>query len=117
MSPLSSRVVQRLTVVRDPLIPHQHCYSLVPHSALQVLPLRNKVEQEIQEVLLLFLVKANDALRIHRIHVQRLLLGDWMLNDDGVLFAKLSSLHDGIVAVLQLLHHAAVVGVDSSQTF
>lgn len=68
MPPVAGRIVQRLRVVCDSLVPHQHRAGLVADAALKVLPLGNVVKEELEEVVRLLLVESHDALGVHGIH-------------------------------------------------
>lgn len=57
--PISSRVVEGLRVVGDSLIPDKYCAGLIPHTALQILALRNVVEEEVENAIRLLLVKSD----------------------------------------------------------
>ena len=50
MASVTGRVIQSLRVVGDSLIPDKDGASLIPHSTLEVLALRDVIEEEAKKV-------------------------------------------------------------------
>lgn len=59
MATLASRIVQSLGMVGDALVPHEDGAGFIADAALKVLSFRNMVEQEVEKIVGLFLVKAD----------------------------------------------------------
>lgn len=117
MASITSRVVEGLRVVGDPLIPDKHGTSVISHSTLEILTLRNVVKEEVEKIVGLFPIEAHNVLGVYWVHVQSFLLGDRMHDDHRVFLPQLGPPHDRSVAMLHLLRDTVVVGVDRGQAF
>ena len=72
MATLARCVVQGLAVVRDPLVPNNDSASLVADAAGEVLSTDDMVEEELEKVVRLLLIEADDALGVDRVHLRML---------------------------------------------
>lgn len=84
VSPRPRCIIQRLRVLRDPLVPHDNCARLIPYTTAKVLPAVHKVEQKSQEVIGLIVIPSHDALRVARVDEQRFFARDWMYGYNGM---------------------------------
>ena len=72
MATLARCVVQVLAVVRDPLVPNNDSAGLVADAAREVLSTDDMVEEELEKVVRLLLIEADDALGVDRVHLRML---------------------------------------------
>lgn len=66
-------------MVYDTLVPYQGSAGLIAYPALEVLALGDMIKEELEEVVRLLLVEANDAPSVHRVHALFMVL-DLALN-------------------------------------
>jgi hypothetical protein len=69
MASFASRIVQRLRVRRNPLIPDQDSTGFISHSALEVCSFRNMVKEKGEQAIGLFFFETTDPLGVDGVHV------------------------------------------------
>ena len=85
MPPLLLWEVARSGVDSQTIIPYHQCAWFIGGTDLEVGTLRNVVEEELQQVLRLFLLEADNAAREALVHIKSLLACNRVNPDEGVL--------------------------------
>jgi hypothetical protein len=70
MPPVTHRIVQRLAMLRNSLIPEHHCSWLISHPTTEVVVSIDVIEQELQQIVRLIIIESYNTLRIRRVHKQ-----------------------------------------------
>ena len=80
----ASLVIKRLRVLRDALVPDDDGAGLIADAAAEIMAAVDVVEQELEQVVGLFVVPAHDTLGVGRVDEQVLLPGDGVDGDNGM---------------------------------
>jgi hypothetical protein len=69
MSPVPNRIIQRLRVRSNPLIPYQNSLGFVSDPTLEISSLGNVIKEEFEDTFRLFGVVANDFAGVYWIDI------------------------------------------------
>jgi hypothetical protein len=110
MAALTRAVVQCLGVLRAALIPHHDGSWLIPYATSEVSASVDMVKQELQHIIRLLLIPADDTLCIRRVDEQALSLCDGMHDDHWVHRLCYRSSQNSLVAVVTDFTHDWIGG-------
>lgn len=69
MSTISNGVVKSLRVIGDSLIPYEHGASFIADPTREILSFGDVIEKELEDAVRLFLVEADDLLRVNWVYI------------------------------------------------